>query len=430
MRAIAKGRTVLALALALACGVLAPAGAAAAQESFVRVDQGGYPASAPKRAYVMAGAAAAGAPWWLEDEAGTHVASGTLGASAGRWSASFPDVYAVDFDGVKTPGRYRLGVGGAAPALSPQFAIAAGASLYTPLLQNARSFYENERDGPEFIPSSLRTAPAHLNDEHAMTYATPKTNGNGVFKGDLHALGETIDAAGGWWDAGDYLKFVETTSYTVSLMEAAVRDFPGALGGGAPADMTGEARFGVEWLLRMWDESTGTLYYQVGIGEGNAKIVGDHDIWRLPQADDEYGASNPADRYIRNRPVFRAEPPGAPDQPEPRGPRCRRVRPLLPAVPDERRSSRRPLSQRRRAHLRPRRHEAEGPAADGDPVRLLPRARMARRPRARRHRARRRARGRRRLRPSGGSAARAAVLLPRRRGALGWRIREEGARQL
>jgi len=53
------------------------------------------------------------------------------------------------------------------------------------------------------------------------------------------------------------------------------------------------------------------LYYQVGIGEGNASTVGDHDIWRLPQADDTYGGADPTDRYIRNRPVFRAGPPGS-----------------------------------------------------------------------------------------------------------------------
>ena len=61
----------------------------------------------------------------------------------------------------------------------------------------------------------------------------------------------------------------------------------------------------------MWDDSTRTFYYQVGIGTGNAKTVGDHDIWRLPQADDTFGGTDPLYRYIRNRPVFRAGPPGS-----------------------------------------------------------------------------------------------------------------------
>ncbi|HEX4465830.1 MAG TPA: glycoside hydrolase family 9 protein, partial [Solirubrobacteraceae bacterium] len=64
------------------------------------------------------------------------------------------------------------------------------------------------------------------------------------------------------------------------------------------------------WLLRMWDDRTRTLYYQVGIGSGNRDTVSDHDIWRLPQEDDTYGGSDPAFRYIRHRPVFRA---GAPE---------------------------------------------------------------------------------------------------------------------
>ncbi len=59
-----------------------------------------------------------------------------------------------------------------------------------------------------------------------MTYLIPDVNSNGDFKGDLTSLGVTIDAAGGWWDAGDYLKFTETISYVVGMMETDVRDFP------------------------------------------------------------------------------------------------------------------------------------------------------------------------------------------------------------
>jgi hypothetical protein len=36
-----------------------------------------------------------------------------------------------------------------------------------------------------------------------------------------------------------------------------------------------------------------------GSARGNAKTVGDHDIWRLPQADDTFGGSDPLYRYIR-----------------------------------------------------------------------------------------------------------------------------------
>ncbi len=45
-----------------------------------------------------------------------------------------------------------------------------------------------------------------------------------------------IDAAGGWWDAGDYEKYVETASYTTALMEIGIRDFPNQMGADAPVN--------------------------------------------------------------------------------------------------------------------------------------------------------------------------------------------------
>jgi endoglucanase len=291
--------------------------AQAAGGSFVRVNQVGYPSGASKRAYLMARRDESGVTFSvLSSPGGSVVFSGSVGGSVGSWSARFPHVYALDFDGVTEPGMYTISLSGHAPAASPAFAIGPAGALYEDPLANGLSFYENERDGPDFIPSALRSAAAHLNDEDASTYLTPSVNSEGEFKGELTSLGKSIDASGGWWDAGDYLKFVQTTSYAVDLQLIGVRDFPTQLGAAsAHSNFTEEARFGLEWLVKMWDDETRTLYYQVGIGEGNADTVGDHDIWRLPQADDTYGGEDPRYRFIRHRPVFRAGPPGSPVSP-------------------------------------------------------------------------------------------------------------------
>ncbi|HWX73698.1 MAG TPA: glycoside hydrolase family 9 protein, partial [Solirubrobacteraceae bacterium] len=312
----ALGSGLLALALA-AVGAVSPAPALAAAQGFVRVNQLGYAAGAPKRAYLMTSAAESGATFAVRRTSdGTIVSSASLGAPVGSWSAAFPDVYALDFDGVSASGTYEVQVSGSIPATSPPFTLDSPANLYGQPLANALAFYENERDGPHFVHSALRTAPGHLNDASAETYLTPKARSGGSFRGDLTPLGARIDASGGWWDAGDYLKFVQTTSYAVSLLLTGVRDFPSQMGSSAGGrDFTAEARFGLEWLLRMWDDSTQTLYYQVGIGTGNRSTAGDHDIWRLPQSDDTYGGGDPLYRYIRNRPAFRAGPPGAPVSP-------------------------------------------------------------------------------------------------------------------
>ena len=35
----------------------------------------------------------------------------------------------------------------------------------------------------------------------------------------LDPTGAVIDASGGWWDAGDYVEYVETISYTLAVQE-------------------------------------------------------------------------------------------------------------------------------------------------------------------------------------------------------------------
>lgn len=300
----------------VAAMLLAPA-AAAAESAFVRVDQVGYSTSGPKRAYVMSSADQSGRMFMVRSAAdGMVVFTGSAGPSLGAWSGAFPHVHPLDFDTLVTPGRYTISLAGEGAASSPVFAIGPAASILGAPLANSLAYYQSSRDGPTFIASALRTAPGHLNDAGASTYLTPGVNAEGSFGGDLHPLGRTIDAAGAWWDAGDYLKFVQTTSYTVDMLLAGVRDFPAQMGAAAgPSDFTAEAQFGLEWLLRMWDDQTRTLYYQVGIGNGNSRTVSDHDIWRLPQADDTYGGADPRFRYIRHRPAFRAAPPGAPVSP-------------------------------------------------------------------------------------------------------------------
>jgi endoglucanase len=313
---VAEAAAVLVAMASVLSSASTPAASSAPQSAHVRVNQVGYPSTASKRAYLMASAAETGATFTVANASGQTVASGPVGASLGSWSRSYPFVYTIDFGSVSAAGTYSITVSGPIAASSPTFAIGSGASVYETPLANALSFYEDQRDGPDFIPSALRAAAGHLNDANAMTYLTPKANSSGHFSGDLTPLGVQVDASGGWWDAGDYLKFLQIHSYTVGLLLTGVRDFPAQMGAGSPAsNFTAEARFGSDWLQRMWDDSTRTLYYQVGIGEGNSKTVGDHDLWRLPEEDDAYGGSDPLYRYIRNRPVFRAGPPGSPISP-------------------------------------------------------------------------------------------------------------------
>lgn len=345
---------------------------AGAQSAFVRVNQAGYEqGNGPFRAYLMSTATVTSGKFKVVDSLGKTAYEGAVGALVGTWGHSAKltySVYALDFT---VPGHeiYEIKLEGKPAATSPRFAVDCPEELYSGLLLNSLFFYETHRDGDDFVPNALRTAASHEKDENARVFMPPALDSNDYInnvppmKPLQPAKLPNVDASGGWWDAGDYLKYVETTSYTAALMEIGVRDFPeqmgerartnpppppvavsyaGNSGPGAPrsSDFTQEAQFGVDWLNKMWNAKTKTLYYQVDntqdwnyYGEGDISsmtgicggtyaspycLITEYDIWTLPQAADEYkqaGDPKPCyaftTEYICNRPVFVAGPAGA-----------------------------------------------------------------------------------------------------------------------
>src|SRR5437016_13746954 len=163
--------------------------------AFVRVNQVGYAAGANKRAYLMASASETGATFAVKNASGITVFSGPIGLNLGSWSASFPNVYALDFNSAATAGTYTISVSGPIASTSPSFRIDTATNLYSTPLANTLYFYENERDGANFIPTALRTAAGHLNDASAKVYLTPNMNSSGRFSGDLTPTGAVIDAS-------------------------------------------------------------------------------------------------------------------------------------------------------------------------------------------------------------------------------------------
>ena len=64
-----------------------------------------------------------------------------------------------------------------------------------------------------------------------MTYRTPRSTATAPSRATC-PLGVRIDASGGWWDAGDYLKFVHATATPTRVLLTGVRDFPAQMGAG------------------------------------------------------------------------------------------------------------------------------------------------------------------------------------------------------
>lgn len=174
----------------------------------------------------------------------------------------FSAIYLCDFSSVREKGTYHLSIDG---VVSDSFSIG-GVGGYEEVLQTLLDFYRAQRCGTD---DALLHKACHLNDATA-----------------------AIDCSGGWHDAGDYIKFMITSSFvtfemlttfdymTSYNMKEALLDKNGQKG---IPDILEEARIGMEWILKMTsDVANDNLYFQVSGAE-------DHKYWRIPEDDDKTG---------------------------------------------------------------------------------------------------------------------------------------------
>ncbi|MFD1050604.1 glycoside hydrolase family 9 protein, partial [Kibdelosporangium lantanae] len=243
-----------------------------------------------------------GSAFTVTDASGRSVLTGKVGASTGKWSTTYPAVYPIDISALRTTGTYQVKVGG---TVSPSFRVDTANALFGRLVDDTVTFFQMQRDGSDVIPGVMDRKPSHLTDRTASVYEIPKFDDETITS-KMTKTGVTVDATGGWFDAGDFLKFTATTSYTVINLLLSQRTH-------RTTALAAEAQFGLDYLGKMWDPAKGVLYAQVGIGIGDGRsFVGDHEVWRLPEADD---ALNPKpgdkDYYIKYRPVFAANKAGA-----------------------------------------------------------------------------------------------------------------------
>jgi endoglucanase len=284
--------------------------AATAHKPRIRVDQLGYLPNESKHARLMTPTRVHHARFVVVDGHGHPVFRGRVPARpVGKWNRNYHAVYDLGFSRLDRPGRYRIVARGNVHAASPSFQIATRATIYGTLLRDGIRFDQVQRDGGNVIRARLDRRRAHLHDRHAHVYAWPNfvPGSDAITDHDLKRLGgRTVDVAGGWYDAGDYLKFTHSSAWADDILLFSQR----SLGGRASRALRAEARHGLNWLRKMWDSRTQTLYIQVGVGSGNrdGTFHGDHDLWRLPERDDHLGSH--LNRYVSHRPAFEAARPG------------------------------------------------------------------------------------------------------------------------
>ncbi len=232
---------------------------AAAATPRIQVNQVGYLPAATKRATVPAGAATRFQ--LIDADSGQAAWTGALGAAA-LWAPSRSKVRVADFSAVTRPGSYRLRVAGL-PDSDP-FAIGPGA--YDALAAGAiRAFYFN-RAGIALTPDLAGpfARPAGHPDTRVLIHASAA--------GPKRKTGDIISSPKGWYDAGDYNKYIVNSGITVYTLLAAYEQMPDRMralkvglpesGNGLP-DVLNEALWNLDWMLTMQDPDDGGVYHKL-----------------------------------------------------------------------------------------------------------------------------------------------------------------------
>ncbi|MGC6399928.1 glycoside hydrolase family 9 protein [Sphingomonas sp. FW199] len=218
--------------------------------------------------------------WQLIDATGKRVASGRT-AAFGADRHSGQSVHRITFDAARLSGQgYRLTAG---PATSRPFSVQP--APYGPLKRAAFNFFYQQRAG---VPIQARFAggerwarPAGHAGETASC-----VGGRDEFGNDWPRCTYSPDMSGGWYDAGDQGKYVVNGGISVwtlmNLYERATRrgeaqpfgDKGGLIpeSGNGVDDLLDEARFELEWMMKMQVPAGTRLSVPVGQKQAQAGL--------------------------------------------------------------------------------------------------------------------------------------------------------------
>ncbi|HTE34766.1 MAG TPA: glycoside hydrolase family 9 protein, partial [Chryseolinea sp.] len=212
----------------------------------------------------------------VEQRTGKVVFEHAAGKAFGAYGP-FVQSYRLDFTSFRRPGTYVLRVGEVA---SPPFKISNDA--YQGAADFSLRYMRQQRS--KFNPYLKDSC--HTHDGYTM---------DGPMPDSTH-----LDVSGGWHDATDYLQYSMTSANATYHLLAAYRDFGkvfrdnylgnGLTGTNGTADVLDEAKWGLEWLLKMHPKPE-WMFNQLADDR-------DHKGFRLPNKDTaSYGKG-------RERPIY------------------------------------------------------------------------------------------------------------------------------
>ncbi len=227
-----------------------PQKASEAVSAKIRINQLGYLTESVKRAVVVNSEAE---EFTVTDSLGKTVFAGTL-SDRGVWDKSGEKVKIADFTLLEVPGKYILHVKG--EGSSWPFEI--GTGVFDEVSRSSlKAFY-------------LQRASMAIEEKYAGKYSHPLAHPdmNCAFHPSSGRTGGEMESPKGWYDAGDYNKYIVNAGYTVSMLLTLYESLPAVISdntnipesGNGISDLLDEVKYELDWAETMQDKDGGVFF--------------------------------------------------------------------------------------------------------------------------------------------------------------------------
>lgn len=240
-------------------------------EDFIRLNQLGYFPKGPKLAVVV------NAPSDKFYVIGTAkkdtVFRGKL-VKKGEWKPSGEEVSQADFSSLTTPGTYYISV----PDLANSYPFEIGSKVYHNMAKASLKTYYYQRtamDLKEQYAGKWARKAGHP-DTAVLIHASAVSPGR--------PENSKISSPRGWYDAGDYNKYIVNSGISTYTLLALYEHFPKFTdtvkvnipeSGNALPDLLDEALYNVRWMLTMQDPADGGVYHKLTNPNFDGEIMPD-----------------------------------------------------------------------------------------------------------------------------------------------------------
>lgn len=212
---------------------------------------------------------------------GTVVFTKDLSVSA-LWDASNENTRVADFSEFITEGEYLIKIAGC----DDSYSFKVGSNVNNDLVKaSIKAFYHNRASMATDAKYAGKWARAAGHpDNNVLIHASAASS--------ARPAGSKISSPGGWYDAGDYGKYIVNSGITMHTLLTAYQVFPrfyDTLALNIPEssnsipDLLDEALYNLKWMLTMQDPADGGVYHKLTTANFSDFI--------MPQADN-------ADRYV------------------------------------------------------------------------------------------------------------------------------------